>query len=237
MQHLKPLLLAVIAIFSFSFINAQSADDIINKYIDAIGGKDSLAKVSSLHMQTTVQVMGNDNPGETTVLNGRGYRSESEFNGQKFIQAYNSNGGWSINPMAGGSAEAMQDAQYKSGKDNVYVGGSLYNYAVNHAGKAELGGKEGNDYKIVYTSADSVVTTFYIDANSYLITKMIRSGEMQGQQVDITFMLSDYKKVDGGILLPFTLNLDFGGNFSMTSSVKTVDVNKPVDPGIFEMPK
>lgn len=237
MQYIKTTLLAAAGILFFSFTNAQSADEIINKYIDAIGGKDNLAQVTSAHIQSLVSVMGNDNPSETTILNGKGYRSEADFNGSKFIQVYNEKGGWAINPMAGGGAQTMPDVQYNAGKDNMYVGGALYNYAVNHAGKAELAGKELNTYKIVYNSTAAVVTTFYIDVNTYLLTKMISSAEMQGQQVELTISLSDYKKVDGNILLPFTLNMDFGGNFSMATAVKSVDINQPVDLGIFEMPK
>jgi hypothetical protein len=37
--------------------------------------------------------------------------------------------------------------------------------------------------------------------------------------------------------MPYTLDIDFGGMFSLTTNVKKVEVNKEVDPAIFEMPK
>ncbi len=238
MRYFKTLLLTASIITIASFTDAQSADSIINRYIDSIGGKDRLAQISSVHIQASASMMGTDAPVETTMLNGKGYRSEVQFNGQTIVRVYTDKGGWTINPFeGGGDPQAMPEDEYKAGKGDLYVGGALYNYAVNHAGKADLEGTDGNAYKIVYTSPDSATTTFYIDTASYLLTKMVGTGQMQGQQVDVTSTLSDYKKVDGGILMPFTLNVDFGGNFSMTSTVKSVDVNKPVDEGIFAMPK
>ncbi|HVZ97521.1 MAG TPA: hypothetical protein VG847_11640 [Chitinophagaceae bacterium] len=238
MQYFKILLLGAIAIMTISFTKAQSADDIINRYIDSIGGKDNLSHITSVHTQASASMMGTDAPIETTLLNGKGYRSEAQFNGQTLVRVYTDKGGWAINPFeGGGNAQAMDATEYKSVKDDIYVGGSLYNYAVNHTGKADLEGTDGNAYKIVYTAPDSAASTFYIDTTSYLLTKMVRTGFMQGQQVDVATSLSDYKKIDGNIVVPFTLNIDFGGNFSMTTTVKSVDVNKPVDPGIFEMPK
>ena len=238
MQHLKTLLLAAITVIIVSFTNAQSADSIINKYINAMGGKDSLSHVTSVHTVATASIMGSDNPIDITVLNGKGYRSETQFNGQIIVRVYTDKGGWSINPFDGsGNAQPMSDAEYKAAKDDIFIGGSLYNYAINHTGKADLEGKDGNAYKIVYTAPDSSASTFYIDTVSYLLTKMVRSGQIQGQQVDITSSLSDYKKVDGGIMAPFTVNIDFGGNFSLATTIKTVEVNKPVDTKIFEMPK
>ena len=193
MQYLKTSLLVTLSALFAVTTNAQTADEIINKYLDAIGGKDNLAQVTSIHLKTSVAVMGNDNPGETTILIGKAYRSESEFNGSKFIQVYNETSGWTVNPMAGGGAETMPDGQYNNGKDNRFIGGALYNYAINHVGKATLDGKDGNNYKITYTSPEGIATTFFIDAVAYLLTRMVSTAEMQGQQVEMNISLSDYK--------------------------------------------
>ena len=65
---------------SLSFAaKAQTADDIIGKYVDAIGGKDKLAQIKSVYTEATVNVMGSDNPASTTVLVGKGYRSEADL--------------------------------------------------------------------------------------------------------------------------------------------------------------
>jgi hypothetical protein len=60
---------------------------------------------------------------------------------------------------------------------------------------------------------------------------------MMGQDVEITANLSNYKKTDAGYVMPFTVDLDFGGQFSLSTIVKKVEFNKPVDASIFIMPK
>ena len=238
MQRIKIYLVAFVTLMSVSFAHAQSADDIINKYVDAIGGKDNLSKINSITMEASAQVMGNDNPVTVNILNGKAYKSVTDFNGQQFVRVYTDKGGWSINPFAGGSdAVALSNDEYKSVKQDIFIGGALYDYAMNHVGTASLEGTDGGDYKIKYNSPDSVESTYYIDTTSYLLTKMVRQGQMQGQDVDVTTTFSDYKKTPDGISIPYTTNVDFGGNFSMSTSIKKVDINKTIDPAIFEMPK
>ncbi len=238
MQRIKLGLLAIITFMSASFAHAQSADDIINKYVDAIGGKDNLSKVNTLSMQSSTQVMGNDNPVVIDMINGKAYKSVTSFNGQQLVTAYTDKGGWTINPFSGGSgAVALPEDQYQAGKYDMYIGGALYNYAINHVGKVQLEGIDSGAYKIKYTSPDNVESTYYIDTASYLLKKMVRQTQMQGQDVSMITTFSDYQKTPEGISIPYTTNVDFGGNFSMSTTVKKVEVNKTIDPSIFEMPK
>ncbi|MEP6725911.1 MAG: hypothetical protein ABJC98_08855, partial [Bacteroidota bacterium] len=91
-----------LVLFIAAVLHAQTADEIVNKHIDAIGGKDKIKQITSVYLEGTTQVMGNENPTTITILNGKGYKSESDFNGQKAIQSYTDKGGWSVNPMGGG---------------------------------------------------------------------------------------------------------------------------------------
>ena len=238
MQRIKIGLLAIVTLMSVSFASAQTADEVINHYIDAMGGKDNLSKVNSVYMEASSQVMGNDNPVVINIINGKAYKSVTDFNGQQFVRAYTDKGGWSINPFAGGTdAVALSPDEYKSVKEDMYIGGALYDYAVNQKGTATLEGTDNGAYKIKYTSPDSVESTYYIDTASYLLNKMIRQGQMQGQSVDVTTTFSDYKKTPEGVAVPYKTDIDFGGNFSMSTTLNKVEINKTIDPAIFEMPK
>jgi hypothetical protein len=213
---------------------AQTADDIIGKYVDAIGGKDKLAQIKSVHTEATVNVMGSDNPASTTQLIGKGYRSEAEINGSKIVQVYTDKGGWAINPFAGGTdAAPMPDDQYQAGKDDIWVGGSLLNYKA--AGyTAELLPKDGNNYPIKIT-AGKRVTTYYIDANTYLLNKTITAASIQGQDTNIVSTYSNFQKSDFGIMQAYKIDVDLG-QIQLGYVVKTVTFNKDVDPKIFDMP-
>jgi hypothetical protein len=236
---MKRLLLSLTALLTVAMVNAQTADEIVTKHIDALGGKAKLSQVTSVYTESTMDVMGNEASAKTTLLVGKGYRNESDFNGQQIINVITDKGGWAVNPF-GGSPEpaAIPDEMYKSGKDQIFIA-PLYDYAA-RGGKVELLGKEKvgatEAFKIKYTNKDNAETTFYIDPTSYFITRALRKSNAMGQDITITTDFSDYKKTDAGLYYPYTTNLDMG-QFALKMSTKKVEVNKAVDPSIFEMPK
>jgi outer membrane lipoprotein-sorting protein len=218
---------------------APTADEIVQKHLAAIGGKDAISQVKSLSMQASVQVMGNEAPSTTVIVDGVGYKTETEFNGMKIVSCFNDKGGWSVNPMMGASDPTpMPDDQYNSGKDNIYMGGALYDYAAKGS-KVELLSTDaaGNTYKIKLTTKENIESVYVIDAKTYLIKSMTTKGKFQDQNVDMTSTFSDYRKLDTGYLMPYTIDLDFGGQFSLSIAVKKVELNPTIDPTIFAMPK
>ena len=227
------LLLLTAASLGFA-AKAQTADDIIGKYVDAIGGKDKLGQMKSVYTEATVNVMGSDNPASTTLLVGKGYRSEADINGSKIIQCYTDKGGWSINPFAGVTdAAPMPDDQYQAGKDDIWVGGSLLNYKANGY-TVELLPKDGNNYPVKIT-AGKQVTTYFIDANTSLLNKITSTVSVQGQATDVTTAYSNYQKTDFGYLAPYKIDVDLG-QIQLAYTVKSIAVNKDVDSKIFDMP-
>ncbi len=231
---MKLALSAAILIASIA-VKAQTADDIINKHIDAVGGKDVLNGVKTMVLQNSINAMGNDNAATTTVVIGKGYKTDMDMNGQKLITVVTDKGGWTINPFQGGSdAQPLPDDQYKGSEGSIFVDPFL-DYAA-HGDKVELEGTEGSTYKLKVTNKDNSVTTYYIDTTTYYITKAVRSVNMMGNDVDLTFTFSDQKKTDFGNVIPFTIQMDYGTMFSMTSTVKKATVNGDVDPKVFDMP-
>ncbi len=237
---MKTCLLSLAALLTITFAKAQTADEIIAKHVDAIGGKEKLSQVNSIYMETGTEVMGNESASKTTILNGKAFKSEAEFNGQKIVQVVTDKGGWAINPFAGSSDPApLPEDQYKIGQDQIYAPDPLFNYAA-HGGKVELQGQEKvgevNAYKLKYTNKANAETTYYIDPSTGYIVQTVKKANAMGQEVTVTTTFSDYKKTDFGISMPYTTNVDLG-QFALKVNVKKIEVNKAVDPAIFEMGK
>jgi hypothetical protein len=215
-------------------LHAQTADDVVNKYVSAVGGKDAISGVKSLIVESNMAVMGQDAPSTTTILVGKGYKTETDFNGSKLINCVTPTGGWMVNPFQGAATPtAMPEDQFKSSKINLQVD-PLANYAANGF-KIELQGKDSADYKIRMTGGvtDAV---YYINMKTSLMDKVVSHTNMGGQDADITITFSDYKKLDNGLMYPHSTNLDLP-QVSLAITVKKVTVNPDIDPKIFDMPK
>ena len=234
MKKMKFWLLAL-AVMATSSTFAQTVDEVINKHIEAIGGKEKLSQVKSVYMENSVDVMGSTAPQKEYLVDGKAYKAEVEFNGANIISVFTDKSGWTINPMMGGTdAQAMPDELYKAGKSQIYFGGGLVNYAAKGY-KAELVGKEGDAFKIKLSDGGSE-TFYFIDSKTYLLTKSVIKSEMMGQSVDVTTTYSDHKKTDFGVTLAYSKNIDMG-MFQLAQKTNKLEINKEIDMKIFDMPK
>lgn len=223
------------AALSFTTLRAQTVDDIVSKYVTALGGKDVINSVKSVVIESSVNVMGNDVPSTTYILNGKGFKTETDFNGTKIVQCITDHGGWAINPMAGQSTPTAVPAdQVKASQGQLQIGGPLFDYAAK-GNKVELIGKDTADYQVKVTSG-SLNLTYYINMKTYLTDKMVNKASINGQDMETTIAYSNYKKTDVGYLMAFTQQLNTP-QITLDITFKKVDVNKTIDPAIFEMPK
>ena len=232
------LLLTVTSIYvSRAQTSTPTADEIVNKYVEAIGGKDKLEQIKTKYIESTTQVMGNEGPSTVTIVDGVGSKTVSEVNGQSFIQVFTTKGGWQVNPYAGAATPTpLPDEVYKQGKSSIDITGPLYNYATK-GNKVELLGKEGNDYKLKVTTKDSVEATIFIDGTTNYMSKILTTGTAMGQTMEITTTFSNYIKDDQGRVFAHTIDISYGGQFNLTINIKKIEINKTIDPSIFDMPK
>ncbi len=239
MKNYKTILLSVALLIGGAFASAQTADEIISKYLQAIGGKDFLTKITSLYTESKMDIMGNESTQKVTVLNGKGYKSEMDIMGSSIITCITENGGWTINPMAGStSATELPDEQYKASKEQIFVGSPFTNYAEKGY-ETELLGNEAignvNAVKVKLTSPDNISVAYSFDPETGYLLKSVMQSEMQGQMVETTVNFSDYRQANG-YTLPYKVNMNIGGMFDLASTVTNVEINKQVDPAIFAKP-
>jgi hypothetical protein len=57
-----------------------------------------------------------------------------------------------------------------------------------------------------------------------------------GQPVDVIITYSDFKKTDSGLVMPFTKDVNMG-MFQFTQKTSKMDINKEINPVVFDMPQ
>ena len=240
MKILRNLLALVVSFMALLSTKAQTAEEVVNKWTNAMGGKEKLASMQTLYIENDVSIMNNAASSKSWLVNGKGSKTETDFSGQKIIDCYTVNNGWSINPLAGQpTATPMPASQIKMGQLQLEVAGPLFNYA-SKGSKVELMGKDNVNgasvYKLKLINSGGIEMNFFISDSSYYILKEVTKLNTDGQDVEINVVKSDYRKTEDGFVMPYSTEVSFPG-LSVSLTSKKILVNQPVDPQIFEMPK
>ncbi len=236
----KGSFLLLAAVLGIAKLQAQTADEIINKNIEAVGGKALVISVKTIYVESTIDIMGTDAPSTTNIVYGKGTKSETDFNGTKFIQSVSDKGGWKVDPTNGAAMPtAMSDAEVKAGQAQYSTGGPLFDYA-GKGFKAELIGKDSSggklDYKIKLTGPNGMDITYYINASTWLVDKTTSTVSVQGQEMEVGVTFSDYKKTDFGLVMAYSQERVLP-TITLPITIKKIEINKTIDPAIFDMPK
>jgi outer membrane lipoprotein-sorting protein len=187
-------------------------------------------------MEGEMEIMGNKAPSLTYIVDGKGYKSDVDFNGARIITCYTDTSGCAMNPMAGQTVPTpVADDMLKSGRLQLDATGPLFNYAAK-GNKVELLGKEGGAYKLKLTPPSNTAIVLFIDTASYQVLKTVTNITANGQQMEMTVENSDFRKTDFGTVMPYSMKLDFPG-LTITNTSNKIEINKEIDKAVFEMPK
>jgi len=221
---------------------AQTVDDVIAKNLEAMGGVQKLKAVQSVRMTGKMTVgPGMEAPITIEMKRPNMMRMDFTLQGMTGSQAYDGTSGWSLMPF-GGSKEPqpMSAEDAKIAAEQADMDGPLMDYKAKGS-TAELLGKEsveGADaYKVRLTQKDGRVTTYYIDADAYLVIKQEAKRTIRGNEVETETIVGDYKKVDG---LTFAHSIDGGAKgapMRQKLTIEKIELNVPIDDARFKMPK
>lgn len=237
MKKVKIALSALALLFTMS-LQAQTVDEIIAKNIEAMGGKEKLASLKSVRMESSLSVQGMEIPVVMTRVHNVGQRVDITAMGMSGYVILTPTAGWQYMPFMGQSAaEPLPDEAVKEGADELDLQGSFLNYAEK-GHKIELLGKDDVDgtecYKVKLTTKTGKDRTAFIDAKTYFVIRVIAKANIMGQEQEAVSNMSDYKKVEGGYVFPHTIGGAFGQGDMV---VNKIQVNIPVDEKIFKSDK
>lgn len=231
---MKKLFLPVAMFFATVLtVNAQTADEIIAKYISAIGGAENWTKIQSIKVDGQVEVQGLVIPYTMQGIQMKGMRIDAEFQGNKIIDIVTLTKGWSQNPLAGKSAlSPITDEELKSKVDDLDIQDAFVDFkskgsSVEFLGKDE---EDGNEYfKIKMTTKNNNDKTYFFDTKTYLVYKVESIVKQQGQEIKAVAKYLDYQTIDYGLKMAF--KVDQG---AMMMVMKKITVNPVIDESIFK---
>ncbi len=231
MKEMKLCLLALAVFVSVQKIHAQTVDEIVNKYVDALGGKEKLASLKSVRMEGTLNVDGTEVSLTITKLSAIGQRNDILVMGTSGYQIFTPVAGWSFMPFLGQSAaEVMKDEEVKTGSSELDLQGNLFNYKEK-GNQLELQGKVSAEnvdcFKIKATLKSGRVVTYFIDSKTYFIVKSVVAQNVAGEE-EVVNTYANYKATDGGYIFPFT-HIIPRGEITFTK----IETNVAVDEKIF----
>ena len=234
---MKKIFLALSAMAWIS-AQAQTADEVIQKYSAAMGGLEAFQKVKTAKITGTVNIQDNDFALTMQIINGKAMRNDVDVMGKSVINVYNDGKGWKINPFAG--IETATDAEGAELNDLKYqsnLASILMDYK-NQGHKVELMGEEivdgVNTYKLkLTTKEDGRVTVFYINKADNLLVKSITARDIQGQMKDVITVYSDLKEF-GGLKFYTVRTQSIEGLVFQIITFNNVELNVAVDEKIFD---
>jgi hypothetical protein len=233
MRTIKLLLAGWMAVSSMTAAKAQTADEIVKKHIDAIGGADNWKKITSTKLEGSFNVQGNDVSITITKLQSKGMRQDITVAGMSGYVIVTPTAGTTYMPFQGQTepqpmpADAVKDGQYNLDVQGVLVDYKAKGHTVELLGKETIDGKEC--YKLKLTLAGGKTFTDYIDTKDYYLVRAISKQHANGQEVEQTISFSNFKKLPEGITVPMTITQQFGDVI-----ITKMEVNKPVDESIFK---
>ncbi len=234
---MRKSVIAVFVVIVFAFANvvqAQSVNEVLEKHFKTVG-QEKLVAVQSFFIKANVSQMGMELPMEMRIKKPDMFIINIEVQGQKMVQAYDGQKGWMIIPMMSPDPQELAGAQLDQAKEQVNMEGELYNYekkgsTAEMAGKVNMDGKEM--FRIKLTDKEGNAKDYFIDANTYLISKVKAKVSAQGQTVDVEQIMGDYKTIDG-----ITMAMKIESKSPMGTAIITMEdvkFNEKFDDAIFK---
>ncbi|HVH66236.1 MAG TPA: hypothetical protein VM716_00050 [Gemmatimonadales bacterium] len=222
-------------------LSAQTADEIIAKYVTTIGGMDKIQAVTTLRRTGKFTGGGGFEAGvvEESKRPNK-VRQEFSFQGMTGINAYDGKTGWKVEPWQGKKdPEALSEEEMKEIVEDADFDDPLVNYRQK-GNKVEFIATEqveGTDvFKLKVTLASGDVRYYYMDTDYYVPIKIEMKRMIRGAEQETETSLGDYKAV-AGWYLPYSMETGRKGSDERQKiTFERIEANLPLDDSRFAKP-
>jgi hypothetical protein len=235
------LSLCAVALLTVSAFG-QTADELLDKNLKAMGGKDKLKALQAVRMTGTMKLGPMEAPFVITKARPSGMRVDFTIQGMTGTQAYDGTTGWMLMPFTGNKdPQKMTEDMLKEIRSEADFDGPTFDYKakgnkVEYAGKEDVQGTPA--YKLHVTTKDGKESNVYLDADTYLAIKSEGKRTIQGQELEMETSIGSYKTVDG-LTFPYSIESHMKGKESQGGQALTIDkieLDPKVDKSMFAMP-
>jgi len=243
-QSISKIAFTIVCVLTIcNFAQAQTADDVINKYVENTGGKAKWESVKTLTMKGKQNMGGMEFPATMYQKVPNSFKVEVTFQGKTFLQVVDgkNNTVWSVNPFQGtGEAEKMNPEDSKEAIDDATFEPKFINYdkkghKVALDGKETIEGTECFKLKLVTKSGETEFHFFDTDSYARIMERAtFLSGESKGQVSETS--MSDYKEANG-LMMPHVMETKVQGKTVSTITITSIKINEPIDDAFFTFPK
>jgi len=233
------LILALGLISPMAF--AQSADEIIEGYLEATGGRDAWSKVENIVISPKVNQGGMEIPLEIMQSkDGKSYTKVS-LQGLNFMQGvYDGETLWSTNfqtmkPEKATSEDLENHKKTLGDFPDSFLNYKKNGYTVEKVGKEAFDGTEAYKIKmmkkpLMVDGAEVENVEFYFfDVETMILLgseSEMKAGPMKGKTAQSK--MSEYDEVDG-LYFPFSMSQGEKGGLSQAIAIDKIELNKEFD--------
>ena len=239
MRYWLVLLLAVVC-FNLHAAS-QTADELVNKNIEAKGGMDKIKAIKTMRMTGKLigggitATAGQDNMRPNLV------RETFSLQGMTAVQAYDGSTGWQIQPFGGRKDpelmgdDDMRDLLIDSDFDGPLVDYKAKGNTVEYLGHDIVDGDDALRLKVTLKNGDIIY--YYLDPDTYLEIRKETQEFIRGSVRENASDLGSYKPI-GGVMYPFSIASGPKNDPAswQTVTVQKIEVNVPLDASDFALP-
>lgn len=227
---LSCLLILAVAVVASS----QTVDDVINRAMNAAGGKAAFDQIKTIKMKMSGTMMGSM-PMEMSMqmVKPDKIRSDVTAMGMQMVQATDGTDYWT---SQNGQVMDMDPASQQQFKNSMlqYTGDlsgmQKMGIDLTYAGMEEIDGVQAEALNMAMTE-QGMEGKMYFDKATGLFFKMTMVTPMGPVAVN----MGDYKDV-GGVKFPHSFEMFMGGQPMGTFTIDDVEVNVPIDESVFKRP-
>src|SRR5271165_4645966 len=234
------LLVAVLCLGVYAL--SQTAEELVNKNIEAKGGLDKIKAVKTLRItgraersgrSPVVVVIEHERPNEV--------RHDTTRAGMTMVQAYDGKQGWMIQPATGRKdpqlmgEDDLRDLQLEADIDGPLVDYQAKGNTVEYMGHDTVDGDDALRLKVTLKNGDVLYYDF--DPDSYLEIRRESQEFIRGSVKEQITEYGSYKPVDG-VMYPFSRSSwpKSDPTQVVTVSIDKVEVNVPLPESQFAVP-